>query len=697
MNEYLFNSYGDISSNNLSFDKNGQMQDIVDEAVSKASEKTDEIVDGKINDLVNNAPEALDTLGEIAEKINEIETESLVTMTDVNNAINDALEEYTDTETLQANYLKSSDADASYQPKGEYLVEGDLEGYLKSADADASYQPKGEYLTVGDLDGYATEAYVNSKIDNLVNGAPEALDTLNEIAAQLRDDENAASALANTVASKADKDDVYDIETADSKFVDRATYDELNDKYNTLFNVVYSTATGDNATALNPQYVENTLSGGATSVVVERGELGDVTIPSTTKSLSVTAPMSDGATVTLTSPKAMTLVNTSVEPVDVNVSVPETESSSAPTISFGGKFDDLSVTNGSVGAKSGAAPLSVNNLYLVNEQDKNATVSGVVFGDGAIISFESEGKLGVANNNTSLDGNVPSATINAPESTVTLNKGQWNELTSNVGSDTLVVTQNAHINKLRVLKGNVIINDREVSNRVSEVLNETEYSVDVRRKSASNKSEFNAAMTGDPCVVTVTEDILDASRVGWGIFASGNYKLDLNGHTVRISDASFGIKTRNAVDLLIVDGVGTGKLICDKAYALWAGENTVITVDVPNTTEIVGTTHTLYCEGSGHPAINVRGGSFKLHVGEGETPDLDPNGNYRFLVNHYDSTYTREGNCFDITGGKFYNFNPKVSYSEPNGPVNLLPNGYTVEESVEDGVRVFTVVPDQNA
>ena len=111
MNEYLLNSYGDISSNNLSFDKNGQIQDIVDEAVSKASEKTDEIVDEKINDLVNNAPEALDTLGEIAEKINEIETESLVTMTDVNNAINDALEEYTDTETLQANYLKSSDAE----------------------------------------------------------------------------------------------------------------------------------------------------------------------------------------------------------------------------------------------------------------------------------------------------------------------------------------------------------------------------------------------------------------------------------------------------------------------------------------------------------------------------------------------------------------------------------------------------------
>ena len=45
------------------------------------------------------------------------------------------------------------------------------------------------------------EAYTDSKISALINGAPGALDTLKEIADQLANDESAVSALTNTVAS----------------------------------------------------------------------------------------------------------------------------------------------------------------------------------------------------------------------------------------------------------------------------------------------------------------------------------------------------------------------------------------------------------------------------------------------------------------------------------------------------------------
>ncbi len=48
----------------------------------------------------------------------------------------------------------------------------------------------------------ATTAFVKTAIDALVDGAPGALDTLNEIAAALQDDEDALSALTIAVASK---------------------------------------------------------------------------------------------------------------------------------------------------------------------------------------------------------------------------------------------------------------------------------------------------------------------------------------------------------------------------------------------------------------------------------------------------------------------------------------------------------------
>lgn len=52
--------------------------------------------------------------------------------------------------------------------------------------------------------GYQNEAQVNAKIQAVVGAAPEALDTLEEIAAKLNDNENVVSALVSTIAAKAD-------------------------------------------------------------------------------------------------------------------------------------------------------------------------------------------------------------------------------------------------------------------------------------------------------------------------------------------------------------------------------------------------------------------------------------------------------------------------------------------------------------
>ena len=53
----------------------------------------------------------------------------------------------------------------------------------------------GNYLTAN---SYATESYVDTEINNLIGGAPAALDTLNELAAALNDDENFYSSITPT-------------------------------------------------------------------------------------------------------------------------------------------------------------------------------------------------------------------------------------------------------------------------------------------------------------------------------------------------------------------------------------------------------------------------------------------------------------------------------------------------------------------
>lgn len=58
-----------------------------------------------------------------------------------------------------------------------------------------------------DLSGYATETYVQQQIGALVNGAPEALNTLKELAAALGDDANFASTMVQELAKKVDKVD----------------------------------------------------------------------------------------------------------------------------------------------------------------------------------------------------------------------------------------------------------------------------------------------------------------------------------------------------------------------------------------------------------------------------------------------------------------------------------------------------------
>ena len=589
--------------------------------------------------------------------------------------INDRLEQVMkNVSDLSENFEKDREfrenfANASYVTSSvlsDYALKSELEP-LASKEELEGYQPKGEYLTEHQsLVGYATEQYVNAKISGLLDGVSENFDTLKELADVLTDENSGLGKVNEALNNKANVGDVYDKNTANDTFVEKTKYDELNNKYTTLFNAVYSNATGETATALNADYVANNLSNTNTSIVITEGKLGDVTIPEATKPLSVTAPMADGATVTLSSPKTFTLVNTSYDPVAVAIDAPA--GTSATIIKVSGNYTTLDANNGSITSTSGA---TVTDVIINNDNSKSATIGGVVFNDNATITSYNLPQLTIANNNTS-DNIIPSATINAEYTTVSLNNSQWNELTSNVSEDTLIVSQYAHINKLIVGKGNVIVYDNDVANRIGEVVNDTTYTVECNSNVATTADEVASLLTKNPPGIIKLDGDFTRLRIAKSMPWSGNYTLDLAGHTLNLTDAMYAIRGSSTVNITITDSVGGGKLINTAGYGLCAIDNSIFTIDVPESTEISAVTHTLFCDGSKKPTINVVNGTYKLIIVPDETDIYDVNGNYKFMLNHLDTTYTREGNCFNITGGTFYGFDPSRMCGDPGEEYSMI-------------------------
>lgn len=90
---------------------------------------------------------------------------------------------------------------------GLYKVTVDNTGHVSAATA----VTKADIVALGipgeaaSTDGLATETYVDEKVAGLVDTAPAALDTLNELAAALGDDPNFATTVATQIGEKVDK------------------------------------------------------------------------------------------------------------------------------------------------------------------------------------------------------------------------------------------------------------------------------------------------------------------------------------------------------------------------------------------------------------------------------------------------------------------------------------------------------------
>jgi hypothetical protein len=85
--------------------------------------------------------------------------------------------------------------------------------------AAAGYTKYDSDNTTGMLTTYATQSYVTTQINNLIDGAPGTLDTLNEIAAALNDDDSAYNTLLSLINLKTDFDSSSAIGLIDSAYI----------------------------------------------------------------------------------------------------------------------------------------------------------------------------------------------------------------------------------------------------------------------------------------------------------------------------------------------------------------------------------------------------------------------------------------------------------------------------------------------
>jgi len=155
---------------------------------------TEVYVDDAITDLIDGAPGALDTLNELSAALGDDEnfattiTNGLALKANIADLGTAA---YEDT-TFFATAFQGSLADSALQPLDNVSTLVNDAGYLVSTD----------------LTGLASETYVDTAITNLIDGAPESLDTLNELAAALNDNANIGSEVLAAIALKANTADL---------------------------------------------------------------------------------------------------------------------------------------------------------------------------------------------------------------------------------------------------------------------------------------------------------------------------------------------------------------------------------------------------------------------------------------------------------------------------------------------------------
>ena len=382
----------------------------------------------------------------------------------------------------------------------------------------------------------------------------------------------------------------------------------------------------------NSQIINETLSNTKT-VTIENGTICDIVIPEVTSTTTINAPLEDYTSLELTSPKSVTLNNTGENIVDLDIQAPQDGSN--PTITLKGNYNTINVENASIKVSEG----SVNEINILENNEKATSISGILSED-ININSQSDKIITITNSNEEDTVNLK---LNAENSTVTLN-GTYKSVESIVSDNTLIVGQNTHIKKLIVKKGNVIVKDRNINNRIDEIENETDYTVSRYETHATSMSEINSGMQVGGLTIVENDIEQSGSGIAFGILASGNVELNLNGKTIKGGRSNTGLMYIRGTSNINIVGEGCLENIIGN-YGIWVSSvNAIVNIYGGS---YKATTHCLYAEKG---TINVYDGEFRI-------TDEDK----KFLLNCLDASYNNGTAHINVFGGKFYGFNPAES------------------------------------
>jgi collagen type VII alpha len=313
----------------------------------------------------------------------------------------------------------------------------------------------------------ATEAYVTTSISNIVDSAPGALNTLNELAAALGDDANYATTTTNAIALKADTSALSTVATS-GLFADLSTRPAIALSGNNLtydgttidLTSVGATgatgaagATGDAgaAGAQGTQGIQgpqgDTGTTGSAGAAGAAGADGTSISSGAVSSGTLTLTMSDASTVTVSGSvngatgaagtngvgiTGTALVGDNLTLTYSNTSVQDVGSVRGPTGTTGAAGNDgLSISSGSV---------SGGTLTLVNSDSSTITVTGNIAGavgaDGATGSAGPTGSAG-ANGSNGTDGNDGAAGAAGATGPAGAGLGEVSVTTASAGSAAL--------------------------------------------------------------------------------------------------------------------------------------------------------------------------------------------------------------------------------------------------------------------
>lgn len=491
------------------------------------------------------------------------------------------------------------------------------------------------------------------------------------------------------IATKANAEDVYTKTESDEKFQASGDYVPV-EKYNDLkarldnLEIMMSVYNAEREAQMD-EIISNMSSDNKELVIDTLME--SIVVPETTVAYTITAPLTDNSTVELTSPKNMTLINTSKEPVSTTIShtYAEGETTNATNVYLVGNFDTLTLENVNPVVKSGYDAASVNNVVISENNVKNLKLN-LDFQDGATITNNSDKDITITDKSNS----EIALTIVAPNSTVTLSGGQFTTLNAEVSDNTLIIKKSAHIVNLNLTKGNAIVEvarAEEVAGIVENYTVADGYTLSHRVYHITNENSSKLRGTGE---MILDEDITRTSSFVINFSPVCDAVWNLNGHNITVEGTpTYGVYLNRYASNLEVKG--NGVIHCEGSYGLW-NNSTTGKIIINDGVTIEAQTHAVYAENG---VIEINGGTFKLT--DWASADKDENGNLKFLINCYDASYTNGSANIIVKGGKFYDFNPAASYGEPNGPVSYVAEGYESVMTTEmiDGVehKVFEVKP----